>query len=101
MKKHRFILTVSLCAVGLAGCARFHSVVTETTDKNGVTKRETMVKAGTLFDSKSELAKLSSGQTGAKQEVAIGSLRQQSEGSNAVNFAEGVVGAAVRAAVGK
>ena len=50
---------------------------------------------------KSELAKLSSGQTGTKQEVAIGSLRQQSEGSNAVNFAESVVGAAVRAAVGK
>ena len=62
-------------------------------------ERVTRVSAGTLLDSKSELSKLSSGQTEKSQKVAIGSLNQESSGSNAVSFAESVVGAAVRAAV--
>jgi len=37
-----------------------------------VTERVTTVKAGTLFDGKSDLAKLSSGQTDKMQKVAIG-----------------------------
>ena len=57
------------------------------------------MRAGTLFDSKSELAKLSSGQTDKSQKVSIGSLTQESSATNAVTFAEGIVSAAVRAAV--
>ena len=96
----RIPVSVLVLAVALAGgCARFNSTVTEVTGADGTTERTTLVKAATLFDSKSELAKLSSGQSATKQEVAIGSLKQESSGSNAVSFAESVVGAAVRAAV--
>ena len=83
-----------------AGCARFKSTVTERVGPDGkTTERITVVKAGTLFDSKSELTKLSSGQTDKSQKVSIGSLNQESSATNAVSFAESVVGAAVRAAV--
>ena len=81
------------------GCARFTSTVTERTLPDGVTERMTVVKAATLFDSKSELAKLSSGQTDKSQTVSIGSLSQESSATNAVTLVESVVGAAVRAAV--
>jgi hypothetical protein len=83
-----------------AGCARFNSTVTERVGPDGKTvERVTVVKAGTLLDSKSELTKLNSGQTDKSQKVSIGSLNQESSGSNAISFAESVVGAAVRAAV--
>ena len=91
-----FVVTTLALA---SGCARFSSTVTETTAPNGVTERVTKVKAGTLLDSKSELSKLNSGQSDKSQKVAIGSLSQESSGSNALGFAESVVGAAVRAAV--
>lgn len=82
-----------------SGCARFTSTVTERTLPDGVTERVTVVKAATLFDSKSELAKLSSGQTDKSQKVSIGSLSKESSATNAVNLVESVVGAAVRAAM--
>jgi len=93
--------TIILAAlVAATGCARFKSEVTERVGADGKTiERVTVVKAGTLFDSKSELAKLSSGQTDKSQKVSIGALSQESSGSNALGFAESVVGAAVRAAV--
>ena len=81
------------------GCARFTSTVTERTLPDGVTERVTVVKAATLFDSKSELAKLSSGQTDKSQKVSIGSLNQESSATNAATLIESVVTAAVRAAV--
>jgi len=82
-----------------SGCARFTSTVTERTLPDGVMERITVVKAATLFDSKSELAKLSSGQTDKSQKVSIGSLSQESSATNAVTLIESVVGAAVRAAL--
>jgi len=54
-----------------------------------------------LLDSKSELLKLSSGQTDKSQKVAICSLSQENRGSNALSFPETVIGAAVRTAVKK
>ena len=51
------------------------------------------------MDSKSELTKLSTGQTDKSQKVSIGGISQESSGTNAVNLFEAVVGAAVRAAV--
>ena len=100
MKKHLCILTVSLLGLVVAGCARFHSTVTEVTDPSkGLTTKTTEVSAGTLFDANSELAKLSSGQTDKSQKIAIGALNQESSGSNVATFAESIVGAAVKAAV--
>ena len=81
------------------GCARFTSTVTERTLPDGSNERVTVVRAVTLFDSKSELAKLSSGQTDKSQKVSIGSLNQESSATNAVSLIESVIGAAVRAAV--
>jgi hypothetical protein len=83
----------------LAGCAQFHSNITEQEFSDGSLERTTIVSASTLFDSKSELAKLSSGQTGKSQKVSIGTLNQASEATNAVALVETVIGAAVRAAV--
>lgn len=83
----------------LPACARLSSTVAERLGADGTVGRVTVVKAGTPFDSKSELAKLSSGQTDKSQTVSIGALSQESSGSNALSFAESVVGAAVRAAV--
>ena len=97
MKKN-ILFVVTLVALA-AGCARFKSTVTERKAPDGSTERVTQVSAGTLLDSKSELSKLNSDQTDKSQKVAIGSLNQESSGSNAVSFAESVVGAAVRAAV--
>src|ERR1051326_3368476 len=45
------------------------------------------------------LAKLSSGQTDKSQKLSIGSLNQESSGTNAVSLIESVIGTAVRAAV--
>lgn len=73
-----------------SSCARFASRVTE---------RVTVVKAATLFDSKSELAKLSSGQTDKSQKVSIGSLSRENNATNAVTLNESVDSAAVRAAM--
>ena len=93
-------LLILLMPVGLvAGCSHFSSTVTERKLQDGSTERVTRVNAGTFFDSKSELSKLTTGQTDKTQRVAIGSLSQESSGSNVVGFAESVVGAAVRAAV--
>ena len=97
MKNH--ILCTLLTLALASGCARFKSTITERTSPDGTVERVTVVKAGTLFDSKSELAKMSSGQTDKSQKVSIGSLTQESSASNAVGFAESIVGAAVRAAV--
>jgi hypothetical protein len=96
--KKTLIALVTLIALA-SGCARFKSTVTERTMPDGTVERVTVVKAGTLFDSKSELAKLSSGQTDKSQKVSIGSLTQESSASNAVGFVESIVSAAIRAAV--
>ena len=96
--KINILIAVTLVALA-SGCSRFKSTVTERNTPDGSTERVTKVSAGTLLDSKSELTKLNSGQTDKSQKVSIGSLNQESSGSNAVSFAESVVGAAVRAAV--
>jgi len=96
--KRLYPLLVVLLALA-TGCARFNSTVTERTLPDGSNERVTIVRAVTLFDSKSELAKLSSGQTDKSQKVSIGSLNQESSGTNVANLVESVVGAAVRAAV--
>ena len=93
------LLTLLLPVGLIAGCSRFSSTVTERKLQDGTVERKTHVHAGTLFDSRSELSKLTTGQTEKSQRVAVGSLNQESSATNAVSFAESVVGAAVRAAV--
>lgn len=91
--KNILLITLVVCAL-LCGCSHFSSTVTEM-GTNGV-KKVTTVHATTFFDSKSELAKVSSGQTDKSQRVAIGALNQEASGTNAVavlNALAGVVGA--------
>jgi hypothetical protein len=96
----RTIILWTLFTLGLTtGCARFKSTVTERTLPDGTVERVTVVKAGTLFDSKSELGKLASGQTDKSQKISVGSLSQETSATNAASFAESIVGAAIRAAV--
>lgn len=92
-------MMVAALVLAVSGCARFSSTVTERTLLDGTVERVTDVNASTLMDSKSELTKLSTGQTDKSQKVSIGALTQESSGTNAVNLFEAVVGAAVRAAV--
>ena len=93
------IILICATTLTLAGCARFNSSITERELPDGSLERVTQVTAATLLDSKSELAKLSSGQAGKTQRVSIGALNQESSATNAFGLTEAVVGAAVRAAV--
>ena len=92
-----FLLVV--CLAVLPGCARFKSTVTETEYPDGSKERVTIVRASTFFESRSELSRLSSGQTDKSQKISIGALNQESTATNAVNLMESVIGPAVRAAV--
>ena len=95
--KTSWLTLIALCLT--AGCARFKSTVTEMEYPDGSKERVTVVRASTFFESRSELSKLSSGQTDKSQNVSIGGLNQESTATNAVSLVESLVGAAVRAAV--
>jgi hypothetical protein len=77
------LLVFGVCAFG-AGCASHKSTVLERTDKNGETTRLTRSATRTLFDADTKLANNVVLQSSNSQSIAIGSLRQQSSGSNAV-----------------
>ena len=87
----------SLLALGFAfitatvvtGCASF--TTTQTEDRNeaeGTTSIRTRVAGRTLFTSKSQLTSFSAVQTEGKQGASVGSLTQQSSGTNAVKALE-------------
>jgi hypothetical protein len=67
-----------------AGCASHKSTVLERKDKNGETTKLTRSATRTLFDADTKLANNIVQQGTNGQSIAIGSLRQQSSGSNAV-----------------
>lgn len=70
-----------------AGCASHKSTVLERTDKNGETTRLTRSATRTLLDSQTKLAdNVVRSRSGTNvQSIAIGSLKQESSGSNVVN----------------
>jgi len=75
--------------VSLTGCASFKTTQTEDRDEtNGTVTIETRVSARTLFTSKSQLTSFSAVQTEGKQGASVGSLTQQSSGTNAVRALE-------------
>lgn len=78
---------VTACAV--SGCASFKTTQLEDRDEtNGTVRIETRVAARTLFTSKSQLTSFSAVQTEGKQGASVGSLSQQSSGTNAVRALE-------------
>jgi hypothetical protein len=77
-------LGVGLWTLGLSACASHKSTVLERTDKNGETTRLTRSATRTLFDADTKLANNVVQLGSNSQTIAIGSLRQTSSGSNAV-----------------
>ncbi len=95
-----FILTG---AVGiLTGCAHYSTTQTDLSyDDKGKPQRTitTKVSVSTFWDSTSELAKSRASQTDKSQSATLGSLNQASTSTNVNSLVEGIVGAAVSAAV--
>jgi hypothetical protein len=79
-----------ICALALVGCARFKTTqIDERRNPDGEsTKIETHVSASTLFTSRSQLANFKASQTEKSQGASVGSLTQESSGTNAVRALE-------------
>ena len=100
--KTRILLSGLL--LSLVGCAYVSSHTQKTIDtKTGLPVEETRMRAYTVLDSQSALAKFRN-TTGSQSNAwgngtYIGTLNESSSGSNVANIVEAVVGAAVRAAI--
>ena len=75
----------------LAGCSRLHTTIVDGT-------KRTETSAFTFFNSKSDLAKFSTGQTDKSQRTSIGTLGQESSDTNIVNIIQAVTKGAVQGA---
>jgi hypothetical protein len=79
--------------LALSGCARFSTVQTDTSyDEHDKPTRSvtTRAKASTFFTSRSALANFKASQTDKTQGASVGSLTQESSGTNAVRVIEGL-----------
>ena len=81
--KQIFVLTAFLV---LAGCAKFTADVKETS-KDGTVK-QSKVRATAFFDSKSEVMKVSAGQTDKSQRIGVGGINQETSATNVVRSLE-------------
>ena len=79
-----------IAALAMAGCARFKTTqIDERKAPDGqITKISTTVAASTLFTSRSQLANFKASQTERQQGASVGSLSQESSGTNAVRALE-------------
>lgn len=95
------VLLLALGAFAFCGCAGFQTRQTDTEYwTNGLPKRATTTIASshTFFDSKSALAKWRASQSEKTQGASVGSLGQESSGSNAVQVLRIVVESAAAGA---
>jgi hypothetical protein len=93
---------ICLLPVILMGCAHFSTTQTDerTNQLTGeTTKVTTRAASTTFFDSSSSLSQFKASQTEKTQTATVGSLTQEASGTNAANLINGIVGAAVGAAV--
>lgn len=81
-----FALPLAGLLVWGVGCASFSTRIEERNEDGS--ERITIIQARTLFDSQSELAKLKTSHTDKTQSVTLGSLAQESSGSNVVSLVE-------------
>jgi len=91
------VLSVGAAGWLICGCSTFRSLQTETAPDGTV--RQTEIRARTFWDAKSDLAKLRASTTDKVQGMTIGSIGQESSGTNATALIESVVRAAVGAAI--
>lgn len=89
-----FLLSVALC---LCGCTTFRSDQVKTDPDGTVTESHQVVR--TFWDSKSAVAKLRASTTDKTQGLTVGSIDQESSGTNALTLIGIVVESAVRGAV--
>jgi hypothetical protein len=75
-----------LLLLQLVGCARFSTTQTDLSYENGKPARQitTRAKASTLFTARSALANFKASQTDKTQGASVGSLSQETSGTNAV-----------------
>ena len=93
-------LILAVVALPLVGCSTFTTKqLDESNAETGLRKITTTVKVRTFWDSKSELARLKATSTDKSQTVGVGSFNGEAHATNAVLAIEGVVRAAVEAAV--
>ena len=87
--------------IALTGCARFKTIQTDTSYEQGKPVRSITTKATstTFFDSKSALASFKASQTDKTQSASVGSLNQETSGTNATALVEKITGAVVEAAI--
>jgi hypothetical protein len=97
-KLDRSALLLTLAAVLIfAGCARFSSTQDQTRgDGTIIHQRQTVT---TFFDGKSDIAKLRASSTDKTTGLTVGSIAEETSGTNAVDLVTRVVGAAVSAAI--
>lgn len=86
MKRNNILLIVA--ALAIAGCARFKTTqIDERKAPNGEsTTVTTIVSASTLWSAKSKLTDFKANQTEKSQGASVGSLAQESTGTNTVEF---------------
>lgn len=89
--KSLLVLAVAL-AVSPIGCARFSTTQTDLSHENGQPARKitTKAKAWTFGTSKSALANFKATQTDKTQGASVGTLTQESSGTNAVAVVNGL-----------
>ncbi len=106
MKRKLFLSLSALALVG-TGCAYMHSTTESSTDpKTKIVTVETKVRAYTLFDSQSGLTKFrNAGETTRSNEWAsgttIGQLSQSASSTNVSADIGTIIGAALKAYIGK
>lgn len=96
------ILFIGLLTIGLSGCARFNTTQTDVSYENGKISRQITTKATgyTIGAGNSKLATWKASQTDKTQGATVGGLDQQVDASTNWNaLVEGIVGAAVKAAI--
>lgn len=88
-----------ILATMACGCASFKTTqIDESNPTTGLRKITTTVSTRTFWDSKSDLAKLKASTTDKTQSLGVGSIVNESSGTNAVTLIEAVVAAAIKAA---
>lgn len=80
-------LTLTLLALSLVGCARFTTIQTDASPERTITTRAT---AWTFGTSRSALANFKASQTDKTQGASVGSLAQESSGTNVVQALQAI-----------
>ena len=87
-------IKAAMIVILMTGCARFNTKQTDISydRETGKPTREITTKAGTttFFDAKSELAKFRASQTDKSQTASVGTLNNETSGTNAVAILQGM-----------